>query len=84
MSFELAQISGNLFSLETWERIGKFLAVNIASGIVITILVLLILKYITGVNWIITSALILTVVLVSNALMLSAYEAWRGCNLQKS
>jgi len=83
MSYELAQVSGDLFSLETWERIGKFLAVNVATGIVVALVLYLIMTYFIDVSGIGAVVLAILTVLVCNAFMLSVYERWRSCSFPK-
>jgi Mg/Co/Ni transporter MgtE len=77
----LAEISGNLFQLENWERIGKFIAVNVAVGIVVTVIIMLVVALLFDVSIGLSVLAVIFVALTANAVALSAYERWRGCQL---
>jgi hypothetical protein len=80
MSYHLAEISGNLLSFETWERIGKFLAVNVGIGIIVAIVMYLIITMLMPKSVPLAVVAMIIAALMGHAFVLSAYENWRSCS----
>lgn len=76
-----AEASVNIFDVENWKRIGTFLVLNIGIGIAVTLLIMLVMSMFGGTSMFVSSLLSLGVVLMGMSLLLSEYEAWRGCSL---
>lgn len=83
MSYQLSQPDANLLHAESWERILKFGAVNIAVGIVMTLLITLVMVFVSGISVPLALLLSLGIILAGTSYMLSTYEFWRGCNFAK-
>lgn len=71
------EVSGDLTLKENWERIGKFLVLNIGYVVIFTLIMIIVINML-GSN-IISSFLLLVIMLSGHAIMLSSYENWRGC-----
>ena len=82
-SYELADVSLNLASGEPCERLGKFLLINLAVGIVVTIIIVLLAPTVFKQSVMVGFVFVLGVMLLSNAGMLGWYERWRGCYFKK-
>jgi hypothetical protein len=80
--YQLAEISGNLLDSTTWERLLKYLAVNLVVGMVLTLLVFLTLVIFGNISIPLSMFIILCLVLIGQAVLLSWYEQWRGCNMK--
>lgn len=83
MSYTLVESDANILHGESWERLVKFYVLNIAIGIVITIILTLIVLFFGRISLLLTILLSLGVVLSGAAFMLSSYERWRGCNIKQ-
>lgn len=68
----------NLFKVVAWERIGKFIGLNIIVGIVVSIIMFFIVSFMLPVSVPLTILAIAYISFASLDLVLSGYEAWRG------
>ena len=73
--------SANLLLLENWERIGKFLLVNVGVGVLLAFTLVLVINIFMDINATLTILLVVGLILSANALILSTYESWRGCKI---
>jgi hypothetical protein len=80
--FKLAEVSGNLLTTTTWERLAKYFVINLAVSIVLTILIFLTLAIFGRCSLGLSMFIILCLILSGHAVVLSWYEHWRGCNIQ--
>ena len=81
-SYKLAEVSGDLLSSTTWERLAKYFVVHLVVGIVLTVLIFLTLVLFSRCSFPLSMFVILCLILSGNAIILSWYEQWRGCNLK--
>lgn len=80
--FKLAEISGDLTSITSWERLAKYCVIHLIVGIFITILIFATLAVFGRCSLLLSGIIIIGIILSGHAIILSWYENWRGCNLQ--
>lgn len=83
MSYQLAGVSGDIRSEETWDRLAKFVVVHVVVGIIMSIVILLVTPMMAEISDWLSIGFLVGVILVGNAYMLSWYENWRGCHFEQ-
>lgn len=75
------EINYSLLSVDNWKKLGKFVTLNVITGIVIACFSILILSIFgTGV---LNTLFVILLYVVSLMIMLGSYEKWRGCRFKK-
>jgi hypothetical protein len=79
MSFQISNVSGNIFSLENWERLAKITITTLIVS-VITIFILSMIHVVLYPFPRLLYIIDILMLLAGNIVILSFYEEWRGCN----
>ncbi len=80
MPYKLAEVSGSLFDITSWERLGKYVVLQIVVGILLTIILFTIVSIFGPSMPLLTLFISFIVSLCAQVVLLSWYERWRGCN----
>lgn len=82
MSYELAEVSGNLGEHETWDRLAKFIVAHVVVGMIMALIIMSVMPMMVEISEMLGIIFLIGVILVGNAFMLSWYEKWRGCHFK--
>lgn len=79
-NYKLSEPSVSLLNSENWERILKFLVVNVAGAVVLAVVMIAIIYTVGMSNKLVGGILLFIAALLVQSYMLGWYEKWRGCH----